>query len=322
MSNPTFESLNYGLRPAKNVERKMIFEAIARLSRIAALRSYRYIGFGATGFHDFVLIHQRLGIRDLTSLEGYLEARDRVEFNRPYSCIKMQWGLSYDVLPTLRWGRRTIVWLDYDKPLDNKKLGDVTLVASSMKSGSVLIVTVPADPGDVGAAETVAKRRLELLRSRVGPANIRADVKGADLAGWGLASVCRDSIHDRIQKTLSDRNAPLPNESKIKYEQLFNFQYADGAKMVTVGGLFADVRDSQKLNSKHFTDLDFIRTASASGSYRIESPVLTLREIRYLDERLPRLEKSARYPKWLPEDDRRKYAKIYRYFPAFTEVEA
>ena len=300
----------------------MICETLARLSRIASLCSYRYVGFGATGFHDFVLIHQRLGIRNMISMEGYRAAQDRIEFNRPYSCIRMQWGLSYALLPTLKWTSRVIVWLDYDKPLDSKKLGDITVAASSMRSGSVLIVTVPADPGEIGDPATVAKRRYDLLRSRVGPDNIRANVKRGDLAKWGLAAVCRDIIHDRIEKTLSDRNAPLLTESKIAYEQLFNFRYADGVKMVTVGGLFADSRDSQKLNSKHFADLEFIRTASTTEPYRIESPVLTLREIRYLDERLPRLKKSSKFPKWLPEEDRRRYAKIYRYFPSFTEVEA
>src|SRR5207302_11406237 len=114
------------------------------------------------------------------------------------------------------------------------------------------------------------------------------DVKGSDLAKWGLASVSRDIIHDRIEKTLKDRNGPIEAPSRVNYEQLFHFQYADGVKMVTIGGLFTDSRDAQKLNSKHFSDLDFIRTALASDPYRIESPILTLREIRYLDERLPR----------------------------------
>jgi hypothetical protein len=322
VSTATFESLNYGLRPAKNVERKMLCEAMARLSRIASLRSYRYVGFGATGFHDFVLIHQRLGIRDMTSIEGYLDARDRVEFNRPYSCIKMRWGLSYDLLPAFKWTRRAIVWLDYDKPLDARMLGDITVAISSMRSGSLLVVTVTADPGPVDNVQNVAHTRLERLRSRVGRANIRADVTGADLSKWGLAKVSRDVIHDRIEKTLSDRNGPAEPDERINYEQLFHFHYADGAKMLTVGGLLTNGRDGKKLNSKHFGDLDFIRTTSSVDPYLIDSPVLTLREIRYLDERLPRLAKSANYPKWLPESDRRKYAKIYRYFPNFSEVEA
>jgi hypothetical protein len=321
MSQATFERLNYGLRPAKNIERKMICESLARLSRIAPLKSYSYVGFGALGFHDFVLFHQRLGIDDMTSVERHFEAQQRIKFNRPYSCIKMRWGLSYDIIPTMKWSRRAIVWLDYDKPLEARMLGDLAILASSLKSGSVIIVTVTADPGPVDAEANTSEKRLEALQSRVGKARIRASVRGADLAKWGLAKVSRDIIHDHLLKTLSDRNAPLDLASRVTYSQLFNFQYADGTKMLTVGGLLATPSDRQKLSKRHFRDLDFIRTEESEDAYPIESPVLTLREIRYLDGRLPRISRSVGHPKWLPEDDRRKYGKVYRYYPAFTEVE-
>jgi hypothetical protein len=321
MSGATFERLNYGLRPAKNVERKMLCEALGRLSRVASLRSFRYVGFGATGFHDFVLFHQMLGIRQMISVEGYLKAQQRVEFNRPYSCIKMRWGLSYDVIPTLKWNQRVIVWLDYDNPLEGRMLSDIGILAASVRSGSVIIITTTADPGPADS-EDIAAKRLEDLKTRVGKLKVRASVKGADLASWGLATTTRDIIYDHIEKTLHDRNAPLEESVKIRYEQLFNFQYADGVKMVTVGGLLTNESDRRKLNKRHFSDLDFIRTQDSPEAYRIESPVLTLREIRYLDERLPRIARSAAHPKWLPEKDRKKYGKIYRYFPAFSEIEA
>jgi len=322
MSQATFEKLNYGLRPAKNIERKMMCEALARLSRIAPLKTYSYVGFGAVGFHDFVLFHQRLGIDDMTSVEGYIEAQRRIEFNRPYSCIKMRWGLSYDVIPMLKWKRRAIVWLDYDKPLQSKMLGDITVLASSLRSGSVLVVTVTAEPGPIEPDTNMAAKRLADLQSRVGKDKIRPSVTGADLAKWGLAKVSRDIIHDHIQKTLADRNGPLSADVKVSYTQLFNFHYADGAKMLTVGGLLTDKRDRQKLNQKHFKDLEFIRTDETDEAYRIESPILTLREIRYLDGRLPRIARSAHHPKWLPEEDRKRYGKVYRYYPTFSEVEA
>jgi len=322
MSEATFEKLNYGLRPAKNIERKMMCEALARLSRVAPLRTYAYVGFGAVGFHDFILFHQRLGIDDMTSVEGYIEAQKRIEFNRPYSCIKMRWGLSYDVIPTLKWKRRAIVWLDYDKPLQSKMLGDITVLASSLQSGSVLVITVPVDPGLIELDTNMAAKRLSDLQSRVGKDKIRPSVTGADLAKWGLAKVSRDIIHDHIQKILADRNGPLNEHIKVSFTQLFNFNYADGVKMLTVGGILTNESDRQKLNQKHFKDLQFVRTAATEEAYRIESPVLTLREIRYLDGKLPRIARSARHPKWLPEEDRKRYGKIYRYFPTFSEVEA
>ena len=38
------ERINYTLRPAKHVERKMLCETFARLSALDNLRNFRYIG--------------------------------------------------------------------------------------------------------------------------------------------------------------------------------------------------------------------------------------------------------------------------------------
>lgn len=235
--------------------------------------------------------------------------------------IRIRWGLSYDVIPTMKWNHRVIVWLDYDKPLESRMLSDLAIVASSVRSGSLVIVTVDAEPGRAVPEENTPQKRLEELRLRVGKEKIRASVTGADLSKWGVARVNRDIIHDQVMKTLSDRNAPLREGVRLTYNQLFNFQYADNAKMLTVGGLIVNPSDSKKLNATHFEDLDFIKTEESDGAYRIESPVLTLREIRFLDERLPYGSRLGRHPEWLPEDERKRYAKVYRYFPAYTEVE-
>ncbi|MFH1744434.1 MAG: O-methyltransferase, partial [bacterium] len=64
MNESSLGKFHYALRPAKNIERKMFCEAFARLSRIAPLPTYRYIGFGSNEFCDFRLFHERLGIKD------------------------------------------------------------------------------------------------------------------------------------------------------------------------------------------------------------------------------------------------------------------
>jgi len=66
----SFEKFNYALRPCKNMQRKTLCEDLARLSRIAGLATYRYVGFGAIGFHDFCLFHQRLGLEQAKPLLG------------------------------------------------------------------------------------------------------------------------------------------------------------------------------------------------------------------------------------------------------------
>jgi hypothetical protein len=88
--------------------------------------------------------------------------------------------------------------------------------------------------------------------------------------------------------------------------------------MLTTGGLIVDPRDAQELNPVDFRDLRFIRTDESE--YLIRFPVLTLKETRHLDARLPSRSLN-RAPVWLPDEDRLSYSDIYRYFPNFVEAE-
>ena len=83
------EIMNYLFRPAKNIERKMLCEALSRLSFILDLKHYQYVGFGSVYFADFTLFHKQLGIQKLISIEGEEEMEERVRFNKPYSCIEI-----------------------------------------------------------------------------------------------------------------------------------------------------------------------------------------------------------------------------------------
>jgi hypothetical protein len=219
----------------------------------------------------------------------------------------------------MKWTKRSIIWLDYDSPINANVLSDIATVAGGVTSGSVLVITLDAEPREVDTSGNTPGERLKDLRLTVGKDLVPASVRGADLAGWGTAKVIRDIIDNYIRKTLSDRNAPLRADLRVSYQQLFNFHYADGAKMLTVGGIFLNESDHWKVSAEHFADLEFIKTADEP--YLIEAPVLTLREIKYLDERLPRTAPEVPHPKWLPEIERKKYGKVYRYFPAFSEVE-
>jgi hypothetical protein len=317
MKKPSFEKFNYSLRPAKNIERKMFCEVFARLSRITPLRLYRYIGFGANTFVDFTLFHQRLGITDMVSIEGFKDNKKRIEFNKPYSCIKMKWGFSSEVLPKLPWNKRTIVWLDYDFKLKKDVLSDVKLMIAKLPSGSVLAVTLDVDFDEDVVDENSNEKRLAELTESVGEHKIPFGTRPVDLAGWGYAKVCRKILDNEIASALQARNGPNHAWLHLKYEQLFNIHYADRAKMLTAGGILLDQDDHKKLSFKDFEDLEFV--SKDEKTYRIHAPILTSREVRHLNSKLPKLKVNE--PSWLPEDDREKYGKVYRYYPAYTEVE-
>ena len=324
----SYENINYSLRPAKAIERKMMRDAFRKLTAFAKLDSYRYIGFGSTYFSDFSLFHKDLGIKNMLSIE-YEEdeiKQKRFEFNRPFNCVQIRFEHSNDVLPTISWEPRTIAWLDYDTSLDQTVLADIQFICSSAKAGSVIVVSINAHP------DRIDVDRRESLESRVGEENIPLPLKSKndsdfndELAGWGTARVCREIINNKIDDVLRERNFGFSPENKMKYKQIFNFQYADGAKMLTVGGVLYDEGLSPQIASCQFERLEFVRTQEQA--YRIDVPSLTYREIRFLDKFLP-ISSDANLENlltdkdcYIPPSDVKHYENLYRYFPNFAETD-
>ena len=159
---------------------------------------------------------------------------------------------------------------------------------------------------------------LDKLRVSVGPDKVPLDVDDKKLRAWGLAKECRRIINNEIIETLNDRKWCEPSGSKIKYEQLFNFHYADGAKMLTVGGVFYDEGQSAKLQSCGFSSLEFYR--NDEDPYLIEVPNLTLNEIRYINSKLPSEDLSVLLSLGISRKDIEQYAQIYRYYPTYAEA--
>ena len=315
----TLNRVLYGLRAGKNIERKMMCEVFGRLGQIVPLNRYRYVGMGGLGFHDHALFHQRLGIRDMVSVERNVMWKDRVRLNRPYKCIAMEWGSTNERLPNLSWRKPTIVWLDYDDPLDRSMLDDIHLVTANAKSGSVVVVTVHAHPERCDDPLKAPGHRMKDLVKRVGEDRVPLGTKGSHLAGWGLAAVSRSIIVNEIMDVLDQRNGPLTLEKRIAFSQVFHFRYADTSKMMTVGGLLATERDGREFGKAAVGQVDFARTGEEA--LEIKVPKLTLREIRYLNQRLPTAPSALRQLKSIPQKHVERYRGVYRYFPAFTEIE-
>jgi hypothetical protein len=309
---PSYERINYAVRPAKNVERKMLVEALRRLSEFGPLPRYRYVGLGSTFFSDFSLFHKALGITKMVSIEKDVQNSRRFKFNRPFVCIKLAFGHSNDVLPALTLGSKAIVWLDYDSRLRASVLTDINHFCTHAVGGSVLLVTVNAHPD--GANQD----RVRLLQEHIGELKIPADVTTPGLAQWGTAAVYQRIINNEILERINERNGGLAEDKKLRYRQLFHFRYSDGARMLTVGGIVYETRQQSIFNKCSFArQIPFIR--EGADPYVIEAPNLTFRELHYLDSKLPT--GSAVAESFIPPEDRARYSRIYRYFPRFAETE-
>jgi putative O-methyltransferase len=309
----SYTLINYGLRPAKHIERKMLCESFRRLSEFGALESYRYVGFGSIYFTDFVLLHKSLGITNLHSIEKDAYNEKRFKFNSPFKAIELHLGESNAELPKLNWNVRSIVWLDNDDPLDSKILTDVAFITANCLQGSLLVVSIQAQP------ERFDTGPLEILRERIGAERLPADLSAESLRGWGTAAAYRRIITNQIEEILTRRNGSLPKGSRICYKQVFNFHYADNAKMLTIGGIFYDEGQSAILAKCNFNNLHFVR--EGESPFHIEAPLLTMREIRHLDKQLPNENAAELSADGVPPSDIEKYSRFYRHFPTFGEVE-
>jgi len=314
----SYRDLHYAQRPAKNIERKMIVESLAGLDRVVSATSAQYVGFGSIYFTDFLLVHRRLGLTDMLSIEkdSSDHQRKRVDFNRPFAGVEVRHGRASEHLPTLTWEGQKIVWLDYDGQLDSEILDDVETVVRSATDTTVLIVTVNARPDEIpepppasdveGAPKpttllTETTVRVDALCSRVGGRVPKEITKDAQLGGWKLADVSLRLLNESIGRTLATRNlvvgAPArstrqpvadasTNPDPLVWTQVMHFRYSDNAKMLTLGGVVHRKSLEADLADCHLETKEWTRTA-AQQPFEIAVPRLTTREVLALDRLLP-----------------------------------
>lgn len=316
----SYRKIDYRVRPAKSIERKMLGELLRKLSEFGRLDSYRYIGFGSLYFSDFSLFHRLLGFKAMISIEDTTDQviQKRFDFNAPYRHVQMKYGLSTNVLAAIEWHERTVMWLDYDGCLDKTVLNDLETAFTKAKSGSAIFVSVNAGPPNAEDAEGNKLPLVEALKMRVGDDMVPAETKAGDFSGWNTARLYRTIITNKIEDALRKLNGVLPPASKKIYKQIANFHYDDNVKMLTVGGVLFDADQEHIFDRCAFGKLPF--ASQADDPYHIDPPLLTFKEVRRIDALIPLAE--ADYQNLpLSKSDVDKYVKVYRYFPHFVETE-
>jgi hypothetical protein len=149
MKNPTesYLKVHYELRPAKQVERRMLVDAFQKLILSGfPIQDYQYTGMGSIYFIDFVLFHRLIGIKKLMSVEYSKSIAKRVDFNRPFKCVDVAIEPIGNVIPRLSKDLRHILWLDYDDTLCGSHLADIATAGTFLSVGSILLITVDTEP--------------------------------------------------------------------------------------------------------------------------------------------------------------------------------
>ena len=304
--------VDYSLRPGKGTVRRMVIEALSKLSPLIPVESYRYVGMGSIYFRDFQMVHRRLGVTNMTSIEGVYQAKTRVLFNRPLSCIDVSMGMTHSVLPKIALNQIPhIVWLDYESRLDPGVLSDVEDVIQRGVSGSVLIATMNADRPEPNL------KRQQWLDAFNGPLPQPNDPKKKS----EYALLAYRILKERIESALNLRNAGHPT-NRYQFHQMFHMIHTDGAQMLTVGGVLTSKQQNRKWDACNISSLDFTR--SGENSLKIDIPNLTRTEVSYLLRSMPITNgdfDAVAANAGIPSKDVRSFANIYRYTPLFVESE-
>lgn len=313
----TFTKIDYRLRPAKHAERSMLIDLFKRL-RFAPVESYQYVGFGSVAFVDFRMVHRSLGIRKLISIEAAEDPVEQERFarNKPFGSIDLHFGHSNAVLPKLDFKCRSLVWLDYDNSATRSMANDISTVARDAHSGTFIGFTFT---NQFPLAVKQAEKAWGWLRDGF-PEYVPAGSKPLDFQGAKYAEFVRSTFSDLLGKTLEDADAgkadPLDHRRAV---QVCFIKYKDGVEMATVGWLIVAVRDVSRLDDCALAALPF--HTPGKQPFRVDMPKVTPLEIREMELRLPAPEASVELS-WLPENERRIFARNYRYLPNFAPVEA
>lgn len=275
---PSFDSVNYSIRPNKTVERKLVFSGLVEVSAVLDIPSYKFVGMGSLWFVDFLLAHRVLSIKSMTSIEQSELGYKRALYNCPLSCISVLKGDVSTVLPTLPIGESPhLMWFDYEGSISGSVLTDIESAIERCAPNSVLIVTINAKLDQL-PQEDHAGEKLSVpdsLRSVAG------DLVPNPLAPQRL----RASDYPRLLSEIIQNqfvHVCAKSARGLTFTKLFDLPYSDGTPMITVGGVLSD--------SDHSASLAEI---IGNGKWRgvvdevISIPPLTVKEKLALDRLMP-----------------------------------
>lgn len=308
MSN-TGRLINYALRPAKCVERKIMCELLAKFSTETPIHDYRYIGFGSFYFSDFVLFHNQLNINKMISIEQSPN-KSRYDFNKPYKCIEMAYGpASYVLSNQISFSNdiKDIIWLDYDGNFTIEVLNDIHLLLDRVSSGSFIFASFNTSIPENGGA------RMPYLHANFHD-YLSPKLEEKHISKKTIPSILFSIFDTAVQKSMVARN--VKEEIDLVAYPIFFVKYSDNAEMMTIGYYIcrSDSFDKSVVETIPWRPQEDM-------PYSIDVPCFTKAEIREINRLLPGAtaeEIHAQLP-YLEEKDIRKYIGMYKYYPNFLD---
>jgi len=310
MSAPrnSFLTVHYELRPAKQVERRMIIDALRMISLAGfPIDDYQYTGLGSIFFVDFILFHKFLGITDMVNAE-HSSSQRRVVFNQPYDFIRTEFAQIGDVIPSLSADKKHLLWLDYDDILRRTHIEDILLAMTYLTAGSILLITIDVEPP---GKEDGPEQWRDYFVSEA--PNYLESTDISDFTKGNLPAINAGIL----ARVISNGLAPRTN---VRFFPLFNFLYADGHLMLCLGGMIGSDTEERYLRGSKLYKTNYVRTDLQAEPFRIRVPVVTRKERLYLDSNMPCSDDFRPTEFEMEPDDLAIYREIYRFFPAYAEL--
>jgi hypothetical protein len=311
----------YPLRPNKAVDRYMLIEALKLLARPEDLKGYTYYGFGGPYLEDLRLLHEHFPKIKMVSFEANAQTHKRQFFHAPCSGIRL---LRTDFRSFLAQNTfeksASIFWLDYID-LHYGAFEEFKEVLEKVLPGSVVKVTVRAEPKDYDGVSDDGKSKVEEFKMRF----------GAVLPSASTAPPMRfEEFVQLLQQMfqIASQQA-LPSASGQTFLPIYSSCYSDGTGMFSICGIVCS-RDALQENRVKFED-HRIANLDWGKPTRLNVPFLSTKERLLLQEYLPCPKNAgATLLKALGYfiDDGRKnsertlqdYANFYRYYPHFIKA--
>lgn len=313
----TGSSVPYKLRPNKAVDRELFLSLLTRLAPTLALEMHHYIGLGGSFLEDFRLVHGRLGIDRMTSVEAEEVVHKRQLFNRPIESIECVHSSLEDYLDAHEFDRPAIIWFDYTAPKPVQQIERFARTVGEVKLNSVLRITLNAQPSALGepepklSGEALMAWRLEKFKDRLGslcPTELTAT--GMEKRNYGPSILL--ALFLAVEKEVLSHV-----DRKVVWA--LSTHYADGQPMVTAALVVCGTNDTvvePLVNGWTFY-------SPPAQPLRIDLPALsTLERLTMQAHRDAREKLGFDLPEsGLGEDPFEGFKKFYRIYPHFSRVE-
>lgn len=313
----------YHLRPNKYVDRYLFAASLDRLNTFLKLKRYRYVGFGSYMFDDFKLLHDRLDITSMVSLEADPEVCKRAKYNKPYKCIRIVNQTSTDYIAGPEWGnKKTIIWLDYTNPKDlAQQFNDVASLLNLLNANDIFRVTFNANVASLGKPkdkEGLQEYRLRILKERIGE-YIPVDIKPKDMTTSQYPLVLLKSLHKLIGKSFVE----TPFDPRFLCP-LYSTIYQDGQMMLTFTGIVLNDHKKEEKLKRTFNGIDFVNFEWDKPS-KISIPELTIKEMIEINKLLPSSTAQEQMKKkfdFIFSDDSEveSYSSFYKFYPSYQSI--